>query len=234
MDLLLILIHLLLIKQDIIQEGGQPPIKDGEGNVYESVVLGTQEWLTQDLRTTRYNDGEPIPVRIDAASLSKNLWIAGMSWYNYDSTAQVEAGYGALYNWYAVNTGKLCPAGWHVPTDEEWTILIQYLDTGKVNPDTLGKSQSNIAGGKMKEAGYDHWAGPNTNASNTSGWTALAGGYGINDGGFYRQRFKGIWWSSTEAYQSHAYARSLRYKDGNIARIDDLMSYFFSVRCLKD
>ena len=133
---------------------------DIDGNVYHTVTIGTQIWMVENLKTTRYNDGSPIPFVTDSSSWS-NLTTPGYCWYNNDTTNKNT--YGALYNWFAVNTGKLAPTGWHVPTDDEWTTLTTYLG---------GES---IAGGKLKETGTTHWRTPNAGATNEIGFTASSG-----------------------------------------------------------
>jgi uncharacterized protein (TIGR02145 family) len=138
-------------------------VSDVDGNTYKVVIIGTQVWMAENLKTTKYSDGTPIPLVTDNTAWS-NLTTPGYCWYNNDS-ATIAQTYGALYNWYTVNTGNLCPAGWHVPTDAEWTILITYL------------GGEDVAGGKLKEAGTAHWSSPNTGATNETGFTALPGGF---------------------------------------------------------
>lgn len=227
-------IFLLLLPQDLLAQGAQSLIVDGDGNVYESILIGTQEWLVQDLRTTRYSDGQPIALMTESDHSWRRGNQAGYTWYKNDSAAQVAAAYGALYNWYAVQTAKLCPVGWHVATDEEWTILIDYLDPAEVDASAFGKIQSEVAGGKLKEVGTDHWHISNGDASNESGWTGLGGGVRINEGNSYHRKSMGLWWTSTKQREAFAYGRSLRTKNGGIGRFSDFMNHFMSVRCIKD
>ena len=138
-------------------------VTDSDGNLYNTVTIGTQCWLTENLKTTRYNDGSQIPKVSDPLAWS-NLITPAYCWYNNDSSSYMAA-YGAMYNWYTVATGKLCPDGWHVPTDGDWTKLTDYL---------CGNSMSSA---KLKEAGNMHWNNPNGESTNTSGFTALPGGY---------------------------------------------------------
>ena len=146
-------------------------LKDIEGNVYPAVIIGTQVWMAENLKTTKYNDGMAIPLVSD-----NNAWEAlktpGYCWYNNDAAANKNR-FGALYNWYTVNTKKLCPAGWHVPNDKEWTTLRTYL------------GGEEIAGGKLKETGTTHWTSPNTDATNQTGFTALPGGGRRSNGEFF-------------------------------------------------
>ena len=141
------------------------------------------------------------------------------SWWYDNSSANGDV-YGRLYTYDAALTA--CPDGWHLPSDAEWTVLTDYLG---------GKS---VAGGKMKEAGTAHWSSPNTGATNSSGFTALPGGYRYGSGSFSNLGDYGLWWSSTEGSGSSAWYRGLHYGGGQVYRIDDNKPYGFSVRCLKD
>jgi uncharacterized protein (TIGR02145 family) len=195
-------------------------ISDIEGNVYHTITIGTQEWMVENLKTTKFNDGTSIPLITDNTTWS-NLSTDGYCWYNNDA-ATYKNTYGALYNWYAVNTGKLAPTGWHVPTDAEWATLINYLG---------GES---VAGGKLKETGTTHWRSPNTGATNESGFTALPGGgrnyYGIFDV-IYNN---GGWWSETVDDLTHAWSRYVYYLDGNVTRYNNTKTSGWSVRCIHD
>ena len=137
-------------------------VTDIDGNVYHTVKIGTQVWMVENLKTTKYNDGTPIPL-VTANSSWAILTTPGYCFYNNDANVN-KATYGAMYNWYIVNTGKLCPAGWHVPIDAEWTTLTNYLGS------------ENAAGGKLKEFGISHWVTPNDGTTNSSGFTALPAG----------------------------------------------------------
>jgi uncharacterized protein (TIGR02145 family) len=164
-------------------------VTDIDGNVYKTVTIGTQIWMTENLKTTKFNDGTPIPL----ASLEANDWanhtVAGATTpaycWQYDSASVYKDIYGAFYNGFTVDAGNLCPTGWHVPSDEEWTILITYL------------GGENVAGAKLKEAGTKHWLDNNTGATNESGFTARGGG-GIEDNGSnWNFGHNCSWWSST-------------------------------------
>ena len=121
-----------------------------------------------------------------------------------------------------VNTGKLCPTGWYVPSDAEWTELTDYLG---------GES---VAGGKLKETGTTHWASPKTGATNETGFTALPGGYRYYDGTFYNIGDTGYWWSATENYATHAWSRYMIYSISSVLRNYTNKEVGFSVRCLRD
>jgi uncharacterized protein (TIGR02145 family) len=205
------------------------PVYDIDGNVYNTVTIGTQTWMVENLKTTKYNDGTAIPnITVDA------LWAVFTGAYcDYSNTPANSITYGRLYNWYAVdnnvatkvasNGGKnVCPSGWHVPSDAEWTTLTTFLG---------GES---VAGGKLKETGTTHWWTPNTGATNETGFTALAGGYRSNNGSFLNIRMDGIWWCSTEYDLTYAYYRYMRYNYSSVARGSSFKQAGWSVRCLKD
>ena len=206
-------------------------VTDADGNTYSTVKLGTQEWMVENLKTTKYNDNTGIPnITGDIDWQGLNTSETG-AWCYYDNNSSNNVPYGKLYNWYAVNTGKLCPTGWHLPTDAEWTTLIDYLDSG-VDPNALG-SQSTVAGGPMKEAGTTHWFSPNTGATNESGFTGLPGGLRSDDGTYFSLGYSGNWWSSTES-GTFAWCRYLFYDDDNVFRNNFDKRLGFSIRCVRD
>ncbi len=190
---------------------------DADGNVYTSVTIGTQVWMIENLKTTKFNDGTDIPLITDNTAWS-NLTTPAYCWYdNNDLTYKTD--YGALYNWYAVNTGKLCPIGWHVPSIEEWITLIDYLG-GYV-----------IASGKLIETSTTHWQSPHTWVTNETNFTALPGGYRWSDG-----TFSGI---NVEAYFLSSTADdgiNLFIENGNswIGEMTVDNNNGLSIRCIKD
>jgi uncharacterized protein (TIGR02145 family) len=191
-------------------------IYDSEGNKYRTIQIGTQTWMAENLRSTRFNDGTDIPFVADVTAWSY-LTTPGYCWYNSDSI-----GYGTLYNWYTVNTGKLCPEGWHVPSDEEWTTLTDYLG---------GKS---VAGAKLREEGTSHWLSPNTGATNEIGFTALPTGYRSYSGVFSSITKYGFWWSSTEWSSSSSWYRDVYYGYISVDRSNSNKKSGANIRCLKD
>jgi uncharacterized protein (TIGR02145 family) len=198
-----------------------PPnsVTDIDGNVYNTVTIGTQVWMAENLRTTKYNDNTAIPNITDTTAW-KALTTPAYCWYNNDASTY-KANYGALYNWYTVNTGKLAPKGWHVPTDAEWTTLTTYLGGAAV------------AGGKLKETGTVHWI-DNMYATNETGFTALPGGLRWEDGLFYNVGVIGKWWSATEFLTNNAWYRQMYSKDSDVERYGYFKRPGFSVRCVKD
>jgi uncharacterized protein (TIGR02145 family) len=195
-------------------------VNDKDGNVYHTITIGTQVWMDENLKTTRFNDGTYIPLVTDTTIWS-NLDTIGYCWFENDSLTYKNP-YGALYNWYTINTGKLCPSGWHVPTDTEWTTLTTYLG---------GESE---AGGKLKELGLIHWSYPNSGADNSSGFTALPGGSRLGNGTFNAFGIDGYWWSSTEYNGSYAWYRCMTNQLSSVSRYSFYKQYGFSVRCVKD
>ncbi|TFH42582.1 MAG: hypothetical protein E4G94_06035 [ANME-2 cluster archaeon] len=196
-------------------------VLDVDGNVYGTTTIGTQVWMTEDLKTKKYKDGTGISYPGPDNIVWQNNTTGAYSWYNNNESIYKNP-YGALYNWYAVNTGKLCPVGWHVPTDPEWTILTTYL------------GGEGIAGGKLKETGFIHWLSPNTGATNICGFNGLPGGYRNFDGIYHDIGFSSNYWSSTETNINQAWHRSLMSEADDIARYYYSKNDGFSVRCIKD
>lgn len=157
-------------------------IKDIDNNVYKTIMIGTQLWMAENLRTTRLNDGTPVPM-VTGNPAWWNSSSPAYCWYA-DNIKNSKI-YGALYNWYAVETGKLCPVGWHVPTHNEMSELVSYL------------GGTEVAGGKLKEAGTKHWIYPNTGADNSSGFTALPGG-SRGTTNFHSLGEYGSWWADDQ------------------------------------
>jgi uncharacterized protein (TIGR02145 family) len=199
-------------------------IKDIDSNVYKTVKIGNQVWMAENLKTAHYRDGSPITeIAIDT------LWANAKTgaWCYYQSNPANNPIYGKLYNWYAVaDTHHLCPTGWHVPMNDEWTVLTDYL-----GGDT-------VAGGKMKAMTL--WKGPNTSADNSSGFSALPAGSRYTDGNrytavtFYYLGNYGCFWSSTEGGRVVAFFRSLDYRSSDVYRYVDGKGNGLSVRCVGD
>jgi uncharacterized protein (TIGR02145 family) len=195
-------------------------VTDIDGNVYHTVTIGTQVWMVENLKTTKYRDGTSIP-KVPGGIQWSNL-TTGV--YCDNNTVNHSTTYGRLYNWYAVNDSrKIAPTGWHVPTDAEWTTLTTYLG---------GES---VAGGKLKEAGITHWQSPNSGATNESGFSALPGGdlYSLN-GTLYNLTDYGTWWSSTGYFIASAWTRVMQNVESNVYRGHFEKCNGYSVRCLRD
>jgi len=214
-------IQLNALKNQFTFEGWGETVTDIDGNVYHTVVIGDQTWMVENLKVTKLNDGVVIPQVLTASAWS-TLTTPGLCYYNNDENSYKNV-YGALYNWYAVNTGKLAPQGWHVATDADWTTLTTYL--GGVD----------IAGGKMKEAGLTHWTPSNYGATNESGFTALpAGNRGSNNGTFDRIGDGTFWWTSTAQTDVYSYFRSIGYSSAGVGKSGSQKMNGLSVRCVKN
>jgi uncharacterized protein (TIGR02145 family) len=152
-------------------ESSEGTMEDIDGNIYRTIKIGKQTWIAENLRVTTFNDGELVPLVSDGSEWY-NLKTAAYCWYDNDSTAYSDP-YGALYNYHAINTGKLCPPGWRVPTQQDFQILISALD-----PDAnfVRHEASTIAGGMLKATGTTFWSEPNIEATNVTGFSALPGG----------------------------------------------------------
>jgi uncharacterized protein (TIGR02145 family) len=195
-------------------------VTDIDGNSYNTITIGTQTWMAQNLGTTRYNNEKSIPLVTEALDWSA-LTSHAFCWYKNDE-ATYKKSYGALYNGYTVNTGNLCPAGWHVPTDAEWSVLASFV------------GGENSAGSKLKETGTSRWVRPNSGATDMYGFSALPGGLRYSDGEFHDLGFGGYWWSSTQFSEARTFFRFLYYEDSTMFRFDNLKKNGFSIRCLRD
>jgi len=199
-------------------------ITDEDGNVYTSVIIGTQEWMLENLRTTKYSDGTAIPNVTDGDEWSD---LETGAWSYNDNDSQYEAAYGKLYNWYAVETGKLCPTGWHVPTDEEWTMLTDYLNTAYLN--TSG--HSGTEGTDLKAT--SGWSSSG-NGTDDYGWNGLPGGSRDHSGNFSVVGYYSYFWSSSHSYGDYAWYRGLAYDNVNVSSGGSYKGNGFSVRCLSN
>lgn len=214
---------------------GEGVVRDIDGNSYTTVIIGNQEWTVQNLRVTKYNDGTAILLVTDDAAWSENT-IGAYCWYNNSTDVGEGQKWGALYNWYVVNTGKLAPAGWRVPTDADWTELENYLIDNKFNWDEttsgnkIGKSLSAQTNWVVdNESGT---VGNGLAANNRSGFSALPGGYRYSAGTFDQQSLNGFWWSAMEDVESTAYSYYLYNDKENLQRLSYNTSCGFSVRLL--
>ena len=211
----------LLITTNIIAQTPGSGVTDIDGNQYATVIIGTQEIMSENLRTTNYRNGDPIPTE-----LNDETWGSTTSgaYAIYDNDNANDAIYGKLYNWYAVADARnMCPIGWHLPTDGEWTTLIEYL------------GGEGVAGGKMKTTGTQYWLTPNTDATNESGFTGLPGGVRLYFVGIFNGvGTGGLWWSSSEFSAASAWYCELSWNGGSAARNNIAKQNGFSVRCLRD
>jgi uncharacterized protein (TIGR02145 family) len=195
-------------------------VVDIDGNQYDTITIGTQTWMVENLKTTHYKNGNPIP-NISERPEWNNLSTGAYCDYNND--AETGNTNGHLYNWYAINDpAGLCPTGWHIATDSEWTVLINYL------------GHDSIAGGAMKTAGTTQWKIPNAWATNSSGFAAIPAGYRHANGAFYKIYENSYFWSSTETFSYSACGRYLSYNTAGIDRFIANKQSGFSCRCIKN
>jgi uncharacterized protein (TIGR02145 family) len=188
------------------------------GEEFKTVKIGNQVWMAENLNVDHYRNGDPIPTGLSNAQWESTTQGACAIYNDDDSNDKI---YGKLYNWYAVNDARgLCPVGWHVPSDDEWTLL------------TLSFGGEKVAGGKMKSS--TGWNAPNTGATNSSGFTGLPGGYRGGDGPYYYVGYGGYWWSSTEYDSTSAWYRILSYDGSDVSRGNYNEQGGFSVRCVRD
>jgi uncharacterized protein (TIGR02145 family) len=200
-------------------------ITDADGNIYTSVTIGTQEWMVENLRTSKYSDGTSIPNVTDGGEWV-DLEIG--AWCHFDNdSSQYEATYGKLYNWYAVETGKLCPTGWHVPTDSEWTVLTDYL-AADGHSGAEGNALKSTSGWGVKNNGTSR------NGTDDYGFLGLPGGRrSSSKGSFSSIGGYGEWWSSSQGSTAKSWYRYLGAGNG-VYRANGSKEYGFSVRCLRE
>ena len=193
---------------------------DVDGNVYKSVTIGIQEWMVENLRTTKYADGTAIHNVTNNSSWGS---LNTGAWSHYDNDSQHESTYGKLYNWYAASDSRnLCPTGWHVPTDADWTLLTKYLAANGYNGKEGTALKSN--------------SGWNSNGNGTDNylWLGFPGGFRSFSGYFDGVGYDGYWWSSLESNASNAWFRYLDTNNGLVSKANYYKRYGFSVRCLRD
>jgi uncharacterized protein (TIGR02145 family) len=199
--------------------GSTGTVADVNGNNYNTIKIGKQWWTKQNLKATSYNDYSFVGWQGNPGT-----WVtltSGAYCYYDNSTTNLNT-YGALYNWYAVSSGKLCPTGWHVPSMTEWEELFVFA------------GGETVAGGKLKEAGTTHWLTPNTSADNAYGFTALPGGYIIDSKGFGNLQQTGFFWTSTVYSSTHASYLKMEYNLAGIVKGNAPKYGGMSVRCVRD
>lgn len=196
---------------------------DYDGNTYNTITIGTQVWMAENLKVTKYRNGNSISNNQDPTTWTN---LTSAAYCSYDNSSTNNTTYGKLYNWYAVNDIRnIAPTGWHVPTQAEWTTLINYL------------GGASVAGDILKEAGNIHWTGSYAGATNTSGFTALPGGYitlGNSTYGFYNIGISGQWWSSSEVDSGNAWKISLTNTSSQAVSGNSVKQNGLSIRCVKD
>jgi len=211
-------------KKDTNTEVNLPKtVTDIDGNIYHTVKIGSQLWMIENLKTTKYRNSDTIP-----NVTNENQWssLTTGAYCNYNHDESYSNTYGRLYNWFTVTDSRnIAPVGWHVPTNSDWTTLINFLGS------------DSIAGGKLKETGLAHWLSPNKGATNETGFTALPGGLKLmND---INSPFAGIssdgsWWSIDESNLSTAWGIDIRSYESDARLMNFPVNYGFSVRCIKN
>lgn len=214
--------HLLLILNVYIyiSIGFSQTVTDYDGNIYNTINIGTQVWMKENLKVSHFNNGDVIPNVTDNTAWSS---LSTSAYSSYDNDVNNASVYGNLYNFYAVvDNRKVCPVNWHVPADWEWNNLGTFL------------GGNTIAGGKLKETGTSHWLTPNTDATNESGFTCLPGGLRMNTGIFAQISKYSYLWSSTDQDTYNSIYRWIGYNSGAINSNPGSNSYGQSVRCIRD
>ena len=214
---------------------GMPTITDIDGNEYNTVLIGEQCWMKENLKTTTYQNGTPIP-NVTDDNAWYNLTTGAYVWYGNDISWKDT--YGALYNWYAtVDANSLCPTGWHVPTNDEWTTLADFIGgTGSPNGNKLKSCRqvNSPQGGGCNTSEHPRWDESSENGTDDYGFSGLPSGYRGNVGEFGNVGGTGIWWSSTEESSISAWGRYLHDSNGSAGVLDYMKRKGFSVRCLRD
>ena len=221
-NILNVFVTLMMVATGCKDDDDQPQryaLEDIDGNVYDAISIGAQIWMTDNLRVTKFNDGTLLTYANPDDDLM-NLTSGSMSYYD-DNPANAST-YGALYNWHAVGSGKLCPNGWHIPSDGEWNTLINFL------------GGEDVAGGHMKAIGTSHWNAPNQEATNNSGFTALPAGYLFDNGNYNSIGNITHWWTATENGAQEAFDRYVYFQNGKVVKGTYSKQVFYSCRCVKD
>ncbi len=235
----------ITLTANFVTDGGDNTVIDADGNKYTIVVIGTQTWIVENLKTTKYNDGTEIS-NITVNSLWQRSRSTGAyCWYSNDESTYKDA-YGAIYNWYAVETGKLCPTGWRVPSDEDWNVLVNFVvSKGYPNTKEIGgagnalkscRQDKSPLGGDCATSIHPRWTMNSTiHGVDKFGFSALPGGIRKDNGTFENIGTHGYWWSSTEKSAMNAWYRILYNSAGNISQGSGFFKgYGFSVRCIKE
>jgi len=220
------------------------PLTDIDGNVYPTVVIGEQVWMTKNLAVSRYADGRDVPF-VPQDEWWDSLRVDEKAYCFYNNSNSNLAIYGALYSWNAAVNGQdslapgeeyiqgVCPDGWHLPSDADWLELESSLGMPVQEANTEGW-RGNI-GGKLKSAGRDHWLMPNEGATNETRFSALPAGDRFPDGLYFNLRYTTLYWTSTSYDDETAWARGLGYLTTTMYRgHEDTKNWGFSVRCVRD
>ena len=214
-------------------------VTDVDGNIYNTVAIGTQCWTKENLKVTKYNNNDIIP---DSSNSTWGTAAIGAR-TDYVGVSGYVGTYGYLYNWYAATDSRgICPSGWHVPTDDEWNKLVKFIDSGAdTSTSSTSSTQSTTAGGEMKTAGTNYWNFPST-GTNASGFSAKGGGFRRSDVGNPLHgmvdilNINGFFWSTTtyDLNTQEAWFRMLIFAFDGVVRTREDKRYGASIRCVKD
>jgi uncharacterized protein (TIGR02145 family) len=225
---------------------GDSSVYDYDGNVYETVLIGEQCWMKENIKATHYADGTLINQYITTSEwgyLANNNTDKGYCYYNNNAGGEA-AIFGALYTWAAATNGVsgtahpsgvqgICPNAWHIPSNAEWKAMEMYLGMTETQANATGWRGTN-EGGKLKQIGFSLWNSPNTDATNESGFTALPGSYRTDSGAFATAGSFGNFWMSDESNTTFAWRRTIQYNNGGIYRAIFPKSTGLSVRCVRN
>ncbi|MFP4024556.1 MAG: fibrobacter succinogenes major paralogous domain-containing protein [Thiohalospira sp.] len=220
---------------DVVNTSPGEPVKDINGNTYKTVWIGDQNWMAENLKTITYNDGTDIDLVTDNTAWI-NSTTGAYCWYDNDEVSYADT-YGALYSSYAVETGNLCPDGWHVPTDEEWKTLEMYLGMSQADADKSNEYRGTNEGSKLagNASLWNDGALESNNEFGTSGFSALPGGWRDTNGNFLHIGVNGKWWSASMEDTGDAWGRAMTHGKSTIWRCNTFRAgSSFSVRCVKD
>lgn len=200
-------------------------VKDIDGNVYNVIQIGNQYWMKENLRVSKFRNGNPITNRSDGIAWKKDTIpsLGGGGWCYFNNEQLNDAVYGKLYNYYAISDPRnIAPEGWHVATEVDWKTLIHHL------------GDSTLVGGYLKEAGVAHWFSPNTGATNSSNFTGLPGGKRDHMGNFTHNTIDAFFWTTKSIDNDYALFYNLDFMISGVYSYTALKKNGFSVRCVKD
>ncbi|WP_439185856.1 fibrobacter succinogenes major paralogous domain-containing protein [Carboxylicivirga taeanensis] len=206
---------------------------DQDGNTYKTITIGEQEWMAENLKTTKYNDGTEIPLIIGDFDWA-NMTSAGYCWFDNDYESYGET-YGAIYNWYVIETNKLCPSGWHVPTDSDWKELEKTMGMTNSEIETERGYRGINEGSKLagKKELWDDGELEKNPSFGEAGFLAIPSG--IREEAYFLQPgMSGVWWTATENNVEKAWIRMINFNRSNIWRMDGSKAGGYSIRCVKD
>jgi uncharacterized protein (TIGR02145 family) len=204
-----------------VTKSNSQTVTDYDGNIYNTVTIGTQVWLKENLKVTHYRNGDSI---VNITNYLQWRQMTSAAYCDYDNNPDTSKTYGRLYNWYVVNDSRnLAPIGWHIPTEPEWTTLIDYLGG-------LYK-----AGGKLKESGTTHWLSPNTGATNSSSFSALPSGFRRNDGSYCNLGHNGLMFCNAIDSTTFSYYITMSHLSLEVGiQRNNYKCEGYAVRCVRD